>query len=107
MVLPEGGGQVSNLAFGTLYFGHDRSFTTLLVNNGPYPASFNMVLTEDAQEEESDEDDEAKEVSKTDKPAAPFVASPADGIIQPYTITCHLDILSKEKETNGLGTNNT
>ena len=90
LVLPEGGGQVSNLNFGTLYFGHERSITTLLVNNGPFPASFQIRLSEDdgagaeEGEDEEDEEDEGKKVVSDDKTPPPFISSPPDGIIQPY-----------------------
>eukprot|EP00946_MAST-07B_sp_MAST-7B-sp1_P003688 g3688.t1 len=45
LVLPEGGGQVATLPFGTLHFGMERTFTTLLVNNGPVACAYNIALT--------------------------------------------------------------
>ena len=45
LVLPEGGGQVATLPFGTLHFGMERTFTTLLVNNGPVACAYNIGLT--------------------------------------------------------------
>lgn len=46
LVLPEGGGQVATLPFGTLHFGMERTFTTLLVNNGPVACAFSVDMTE-------------------------------------------------------------
>ena len=51
LVLPNGGGSVNALPFGTEFFGRTRTIDTLLVNNGPEPLSFVMDFEdEDAVE---------------------------------------------------------
>ena len=78
LVLPDGGGQMSSLHFGTLFYGQQRSVTALLVNNGPNPANFHIStedLKEDAKEAGSDEDG---------SDFCPITVLPLDGSIQPY-----------------------
>jgi hypothetical protein len=45
ILLPDGGGNVSSIPFGTIYFGEERVVTALLVNNGPVPASYSMLTS--------------------------------------------------------------
>ena len=47
LVLPVGGGELNNVHFGTVYYGEERVVTALLVNNGPLPSSYHMVLNDD------------------------------------------------------------
>ena len=64
LVLPEGGGQVATLPFGTLHFGMEKKFTTLLVNNGPVACAYNIGLTEGEGEEGDEADGSAANASK-------------------------------------------
>ncbi len=87
LVLPEGGGQVSSLNFGTLYFSHARTINTLLVNNGPFPASFTVHLNEEVHvsDDEVDYDNTNYMMEKEEQATPPYTSSPSDGIIQPYS----------------------
>jgi len=93
LVLPEGGGQVATLPFGTLHFGMERTFTTLLVNNGPVACAYSVDMSESGEGEEEDDDaeetkdsndGEGKKESNDTPPIPPVLATPSDGIIQPY-----------------------
>jgi hypothetical protein len=94
LVLPEGGGQVATLPFGTLHFGMEHSFTTLLVNNGPIACAFSVDMSEAGDDDEKDDDgkddspggkdDGAEGENEVAPTAPPVLATPADGIIQPY-----------------------
>ncbi len=46
LVLPGGGGPLSSLHFGALYFGEKREIKALLVNNGPAPCSFIAAIAD-------------------------------------------------------------
>ena len=52
LVIPEGGGQVATLPFGTLHFGMEKTFTTLLVNNGPVACAYSVGLTGEFRNDE-------------------------------------------------------
>lgn len=79
LVLPDGGGQMSELHFGTLFYGQQREVTALLVNNGPNPAHFSTSIEDakagDTNAAGSDSDDEAFN---------PIHVLPLDGTIEPY-----------------------
>jgi hypothetical protein len=98
LVLPEGGGQVATLPFGTLHFGMEHTFTTLLVNNGPVACAFSVDMSEAADDDDdtaaaaadmgggdADKGEGAEKGGKNNAPPVPpVIATPADGIIQPY-----------------------
>lgn len=46
LLLPEGGGPLTQAHFGALYFGEKREIKALLVNSGPVPCAFNAALAD-------------------------------------------------------------
>jgi hypothetical protein len=46
VMLPNGGGPLTSLHFGALYFGEKREIKAVLVNNGPAPCSFSAAIAD-------------------------------------------------------------
>lgn len=84
LVLPDGGGPMSELHFGTLFHGQQRSVTALLVNNGPVPLSFSLSLgdKEDSGGKDPFGDDGASTGLESD--FCPITVLPLEGSLEPY-----------------------
>lgn len=52
LVLPDLSRVLESIHFGTIYFKQERSFTAVLVNNGPHPSSFSTVIESKTEDEE-------------------------------------------------------
>jgi hypothetical protein len=75
MIFPNGGGEATAIPFGSLYQGHTRTVSTLLINNGPEPCHFAVALAHaDSTQSSSPSSAKVEEV----------VAEPRDGTIEPY-----------------------
>ena len=100
IILPEGGGHVSSIPFGKIYFGQERVVTALLVNNGPMPASYSMLTsgyvvgpTRDGSKEGGDDQSSAPSLAPDaddddddddDLKVKALSITPSEGVVQPY-----------------------
>ncbi|PRP78761.1 hypothetical protein PROFUN_00934 [Planoprotostelium fungivorum] len=51
LMLPDGR-RLDTIHFGSIYFGQERSFSAVLVNNGPHPSSFRTLIDSKTEDEE-------------------------------------------------------
>ena len=52
VILPDGSSVLENIHYGSIYFGQERQFTALIVNNGPHPSSFSTTIESKTEDEE-------------------------------------------------------
>lgn len=52
LLLPDGNHVLESIHFGTMYFGQERTFNAILVNNAPHPSSFHTTIDSPSEDEE-------------------------------------------------------
>lgn len=52
LLLPDGNHVLESIHFGSMYFGQERTFNAILVNNAPHPSSFNTTIDSLTEDEE-------------------------------------------------------
>jgi hypothetical protein len=85
VLLPDASEVLDSIHFGTIYFGQERSFTAVLMNNGPHPSSFSTTI-------ESKTEDEEMLVHFTE-----VSVEPAEGTLDPLS---KIELVFKVRVTN-------
>ena len=89
IVLPDGGGQISSVPFGSLYYGQERTILAILVNNGPNSAAYQATLNIDDSKSKTDSHSDILEDASANTPAPKpdLTVTPYEGVIAPYAQT--------------------
>jgi hypothetical protein len=94
-------GPVSNISFGSLYFGQQRRVTSMLLNNSPNPAHFRIVYSEGKDPDSVlDDDDDVKDnkLQSLHQSVSDLLILPQEGVLAPYErIPIELVFQPKEK----------
>jgi hypothetical protein len=92
--MPAGERDITQVPFGGVHYGHERTITAILTNNGPVQASFNITTDEEGDAKGSDEEDD-EEGSEAASQKGPnqdeddnipkaLLVRPLEGVIPPY-----------------------
>ena len=92
-VLPDGGGIISMVDFGSIFCGQTKTVKALLVNNGPQLATFALrtgMPSDGTPDGEGDDDalaprDEWERIEANRNSKSVMVVRPSNGVIQPFS----------------------